>query len=169
MAIAALTCAALAAGCGSDRHKGAGRAHDSDKGFSIVPPSGWTKGEAMMGAFMVHYGPKEGDFAVNLNVVVQPHDGSAVQDFPRQIKPFLAKLMTDYEDAGDGFVQIDGRKCYHASSKFRMGVARLRNLQYFITSSNGKQVFTLTFTSPVDSFDRHRPVFEQCALTARTD
>ncbi len=167
-AIVLLVAALTAAGCTPARHKGARRAHDRKNGFSIVPPPGWRKVAAPPGAFMAFAAREQGEFAANLNVNAQPHGGSPAGAFPTQVKPVLEKVFTDYQPADEAFVTIGAKKCYRLCSKFRMGVYRLQNLQYFIVGGNRK-VYTLTFTALSADFEEHRPVFEKTALTARTD
>jgi len=156
-------------GCTAAKHKGKGRVHDEEHGFSIVPPAGWISRGEFMGNFMTFTGPQEGGFTVNFNVNVQDHDRSPIEQVPAQVKLVYRKMLTDLVIADERFVTIDKKKCYCISSRFRMGTDRLQNLQYFLVGGNRKKIYIMTFTAPADSFAEYRPLFERTALTARTD
>ena len=158
------------AGCSKPKPVRATRVHDSQNGFSFVPPAGWTSGGHHDGAFMTYTGPTEGSSTVNFNVVRGPHDGSSIEQCPRQVIPGYRKMFAGWELAGDGFVEIDGKKSYFIiSSRSISGAHRVQSLQYFLIGRDGKTVYAMTFSAPAESFTRHRTVFEAAAMTARLD
>ena len=79
------------AGCTSSRHKGKGRVYDEKNGFSIVPPTGWNSKGEFAGSFMIYVGPREGDFTVNLNVNLNEHDGTPIEQAGSQVKPMFER------------------------------------------------------------------------------
>ena len=155
-------------GCKDAKHTGTGRVYNSEYGFSMVPPAGWTESDALPGVFMLHFGPQEGEFRVNLNVTVTKDDGTPVENYPAAMKPAYAKAVVDYEFVEDGFVEFDGRKWYRISSKFRTGQHTVQNLQFIAPSSNGK-VYSITFTATAETFEKHRDTFDRSGITGRMD
>lgn len=119
-----------------------------------------------MGNFMVAAGPAENGFAANMNVNVNADNATPEQALP-VVKTVLAKIMTDYQSAGEGFLTIDGKKSMFFSSKFRMGQLDLQNLQYAIFDAG--KVYTITFTTSRDTFSKCRPIFEKAALSAQVN
>ena len=154
-------------GCSSARHQEAGRTYDEKNSFSIILPDGWTNRGELMGAFMFAAGPTENGFAVNFNVNVQK-DAATAQEVLPKLKEVLPKITNDYRPMSEGFIEIDGKKAYFLSGTFQMGPQRLQNLQYGVPSGNGR-FYTLTFTAPQDTFEKHRASFEKMAQSARID
>lgn len=119
-----------------------------------------------MGNFIVCAGPPENGVAPNLNVNVNPESSTPEQAMP-VIKDGLSKILTDYRSVDQGLLTIDGKKALFLSGKFKMGQFDLQNVQYAIFT--GSKVYTITFTCLAPDFAKHRPAFEQSALTARVE
>jgi len=115
---------------------------------------------------MLYMGPKEGEFAVNFNVNVVQYGGTPKQALP-VVKQTLARSAMGYRCMDEGFLAIDGRESLFISSAFDMPAGRLQNLQYQILT--GKRGYTITFTAPQSVFQKYRPIFEKCGLSARVD
>lgn len=167
----ALAVAVVAGGCANKAHSAPGRTYDSKNGFSIAPPAGWTSKGEFMGAFMVYLGQTEHGFATNFNVTVEPYGGAPIEGVGPEIKKGLAGMLTAYKTADEGYVTIDGKKCYWLSGKFTVGTTSpqsLQTLQYVIPGGNHK-VYTITFTTQEANFAKYRPLFEKAAMTVVTD
>ncbi len=150
------------------KHFGAGRAWDSERGFSIAVPEGYHDGATNWWHFMVYFGPQEGDFGVNFNVMVRDDPGTPAEQAGPEVCRANTMLLPDYKSIEQGFITIDDKKCYYSSGTFTWAGRNCRNLQYILRGANRK-VYIITFASPVDSFPTHRPVFEKAARSARAD
>lgn len=144
----------------------AGPAAEAD-GFSIVPPTGWTKGEAKDKTIMVYLAPPEDDFKPNFNVNSSPDDGTPVDKIGELIKPMFAKQFQKWKSMGEGTVDIDGEKSYYISSNFSMNGKDIQNLQYYIRGKS-KKFYVLTFTALSKNYASLENTFKATAATVKT-
>jgi len=139
-------------------------------GISLVPPSGWTQQPAPPPTQLMYFGPIQGTYRTNLNVVVEPLESKQTFDemakeMGDQLKTELAKTLQDWVLASEDKVKINGRDVYRVSSAFRMSpVVVLRNVQYGFHSGDGKCA-VLTFTTRIEDYEKLEKQFDSVAAS----
>lgn len=145
-----------------------GRVENREKGFSIVPPEGYVSTPSRQ-HFMMFLGPGENRFTTNFSVTAcTDTEDTPIEQAGAKAKSVLSMFLRDYVMMEDGVTMLDGRRCYWASGTFTWEGRVVRNLQYFIRGGNGR-LFVVTFATLLETFDKHRPVFERTAQTARVN
>ena len=160
------------------RHQGEGRVYDQKQGFSIIPPKDWVPPRVRddrSPSFINFLSPKRTEnFAANLNVLSIPSNDT-IEKVAEKEKLEAAKVGPSYIFGGDGMTTIDGQKTYFIdySGTARIpgndGPSKLKILQYFLLSKDGKKEFVLTFTTFSTDFEKLRKTFEEAANSVRVD
>lgn len=143
-------------------HTALGRVYDPEECFSIAMPKGWRNSNHSQYHFMSFLGPVEGPFTVNFTVCGQADDGTPIEKGRSKVIGWMTRLLGNYRMVEEGFSSVAGEKAYCASGTFDWQGNKVQNLQYFVRAQN-KRVYILTFAAPVNTFAKHRPVFEQMA------
>ncbi len=149
-------------------HEGPGRVHFAAEGFSFVPPPDWTPMPNFGKNFVTYGRAPENGFAVNVNANASPGQGITLEAAPKEIKAAMPKMIPGWRAGEDGFVLINGRRTYTLTSMFQMNQVELKTLQYMLIGDK-KMVYTVTFTTPADRYDRHKGEFEACAASILVD
>lgn len=136
-------------------------------GFSIVPPTGWTKGEAKDKTIMVYLAPAENNFRPNFNVNTSPDDGTPIDKVGTLIKPVFAKQFEKWKAMDEGTLDINGENAYYISSRFSMQGKEIRNLQYYIRGKS-KKFYVLTFTALEAGYPALESTFKATAASVTT-
>ena len=84
-------------------------------------------------------------------------------------KELLSQILNNYEAIDEGAVLIDGKQAAYLVGRFGTDDKTVQNLQYFIPSSDGKQIFAVTFSATPVTFEKHEPLFNETANTIKID
>jgi len=76
-----------------------GRIRVAKESFSFVPPPGWQRGQNLPHpqCRLVYFGPTQGSFRANLNLMVDKDSGESFDDVAKQAKELFAVAATDEE------------------------------------------------------------------------
>jgi len=181
-----LTCAILAAGCGSSETSAPptaipqpsdtpapaielepepNRHYEPVGGFSFVPPEGWQMIEASGLAFKAAIGPIADEFAPNISVLDEAFDGSldAYASLGLDnMQQFFENLVLVSEGA---FQPDEGSPGVRIVVESVQGGRRLRQAFYFF--DGGATKFILTGTQLADSGKNWDAMFDESAGTFR--
>jgi hypothetical protein len=155
------------AGPGPAVHEGPGRVYAASEGFSLRPPDGYVRVQSF-NHFLSFLGPNEGSFTVNINVNSRRDDGTPLDQAGPKVRRLMTMLLADYTREQEGVTSVGGRDAYFAFGSFTWKGDACRNYQLFIRGGNGR-MYVVTFASRDETFERYRPVFEECGRTIRTD
>jgi hypothetical protein len=148
-----------------------GRISAKDAGFSIVPPKGWVKGGTEGNTILSYLGPKS-ESAPNFNVRMVNYDDTPLDKFAAQLKELMPKQFKAWKLLDEKQMTVDGKKTYTIASLATVDIKgkdlEIKTLQYCIVGAN-KKLYILTFTAIPTVFDQQRKLYEEAALTTRTD
>ncbi len=159
---------AAAAPAGPVSHEGPGRVHQAAKGFSFVPPVGWTPMPDAPPTFSTYGSAPQGNFRDNVNVNITPTQWQSLDVAPAELKAALPKVINGWRFVEDGFTVINGRRAYWICGEWQMNQLNIRCIQYLLPASN-RQSYVLSFSTTADRYAEAKPIFQQCAGTVLVD
>lgn len=136
-------------------------------GFSIVPPDGWSKGDANKSYFMIYLDAPKDNFRANFNANAVADDGATMTQISQAVKQMFPKQFDKWKLMGDGKTTVGGQEAYWISSGFSMSGYKIQNLQYYIRGKN-KKFYILTFTALASNYKAYEMMFRQAAQTVQT-
>lgn len=133
--------------------------------FSMQPPSGWAVDESgLMGTAVIFYGPREQDFTVNVNIMVEDVPaGTTLGDYISVSKRNLPLLLTNHRVVSERSRVIGGIYAYELVITHTMGIFDLK--AKCVALLKDSKAYTITFTALPGNYDVYLPAFEASVET----
>ena len=145
LAMLAAGLATVRPGVGADTPTAAlGTRHsETNGGFSICPPAGWTLKEYPHMKFQAIVGPTARDFAPNVNIVDESSSGTLRAYVSANVE-LLGRAFQSFKNLGQTeFKTASGWRGFRLTTESDQGGRRLRQIFYFFDGKDGKKlVFT---------------------------
>lgn len=135
-------------------------------GFSYRPPRGWETRSFPGLKYRIAVGPVRRGFAVNLNVVDEPHDGDLAAYVDLNLQN-MKKVLPDFSPLGRTvFRTAEGLEGVRLCAEDTQSGRRLRQVFYFFSNGRGTMLVA-TGTAPADAGDAHDAAFDESLRTFR--
>lgn len=157
-----LTVSMICAGCGG---KSPSQHYEKAGGFSYDPPSGWQVVELPGLKYRISHGPRENEFAPNINVVDEAFAGSLAAYVDVNLQT-MEKVFSKMKILGrEDFKTEDGESAVKIITLNEQQGRMLRQAFFFIGSGNKKYV--VTCTALADGGDKFDTAFSKSVTTFR--
>lgn len=153
----------MCTGCG--RGRSPRQLYEKSGGFSYDPPSGWSVVEFPGLKYRISHGPRENDFAPNINVVDERFTGTLAEYIDVNLEN-TADVFVKMEVIGrEDFSTEDGESGVRILIENEQQGRMLRQNFFFI--GPGVRKYVVTCTALVDGGDRFDRVFSESVETFR--
>ncbi|MBU1168072.1 MAG: hypothetical protein KKD44_00765 [Proteobacteria bacterium] len=152
----------VAVGCSDKPQR---QLYEKEGAFSYDPPAGWNVVEFPGLKYRIAHGPKENNFAPNINVVDEIFQGS-LDDYVDANLKNMEELMVDFEIIKrKNFKTMDNVDAVFFVSENKQQDVMIR--QHFFIIESGKRKYVVTLSTRADGGDVLDDVFEKSMSTFR--
>ena len=136
---------------------------NSNKRFSINPPSGWgVDSSGAFGTSVVFYGPTEANFRVNVNIIVES-TSLTLSAYVSAAKTQLSQGLTNYYLVSEGPKTIGGVDAYELVNTFTQGAFSIKDKQTILVQN--QKGYVITSTALQSNYDTYQPAFDESVQT----
>jgi hypothetical protein len=134
---------------------------NSDYGFGINVPEGWTIDESgLMGSIVIFYGPVKHNFTVNIVINSdQLPSGITFDDYMEEALLQFENLFTNFQLISRELSTINNMDSYEIVYTYDQGLFSLKQNQVII--QNNSKLLLLTYSATILSYDDHVSEFQQ--------
>jgi hypothetical protein len=163
MLVVLLTVSMICAGCGGNRSP---RQHcEQAGGFSYDPPSGWQVGEFPGLKYRISHGPRENEFAANINVVDEAFGGTLAAYVDVNLQTMKEVFVKMQVLSREDFKTQDSEAAVKILTENEQQGRMLRQTFFFVGSGNKKYV--VTCTALADGGEKFDTAFSESMKTFR--
>jgi hypothetical protein len=130
-------------------------------GFGLNSPAGWTTDENDQYGVVRFYGPTENNFAVNLGVTEPStmNESETLSSGIEQVLAYLPTILTNFSLISNNAITVNGMNAQEITYTFAQGIYSLQGKQVYIEKS--KIVYCLTYTALLDTYNTYLSVIDQ--------
>ena len=134
-------------------------------GFGLNPPEGWTIDENDQFGPVRFYGPIIDDTTVNIGISEPSYlaTGESLNSVVITLVEYYSSYFTNFSEISNNSRIVNGMNAHDLVYTFTQGVYELKQMQVLVEKS--KKSFGITFTASVSSFDDYISAFEQSIAT----
>ena len=134
---------------------------NSQYGFGLNPPDGWTIDENDQLEVVRFYGPTIDGTTINIGISEPSYmaAGESLESVVITILDYYHTYFTNFTEISNNSRTVNGMNAHDLVYTFTQGIYELKQMQIGIEKN--KKTFVITFTASIESYDDYIALFEE--------